>query len=53
MALIPPHGTLPRAREMERAEVVADASVLRGIVRMGPQVRYCDDKNRRPPEGPG
>jgi regulator of nucleoside diphosphate kinase len=40
------------AREMERAEVVADASVLRGIVRMGSQVRCCDDKNQRPPEGP-
>jgi regulator of nucleoside diphosphate kinase len=32
------------AREMERAKLVADASELRGIVRMGSQVRYCDDQ---------
>jgi len=32
------------AQEMERARVVADNSDLRGIVRMGSQVRYCDDK---------
>ncbi|MBR0843420.1 nucleoside diphosphate kinase regulator [Bradyrhizobium liaoningense] len=32
------------AQEMERASVVADDSVLRGVVRMGSQVRYCDDK---------
>jgi regulator of nucleoside diphosphate kinase len=32
------------AREMERAQVVSDDSDLRGVVRMGSQVRYCDDK---------
>ena len=32
------------AREMERARVVADDSGLRDVVRMGSQVRYCDDK---------
>ena len=32
------------AQEMERASVVADNSDLRGVVRMGSQVRYCDDK---------
>jgi len=33
------------AQEMERAKsVVADNSDLRGVVRMGSQVRYCDDK---------
>jgi regulator of nucleoside diphosphate kinase len=32
------------ARETERARVVADDCDLRGIVRMGSQVRYCDDK---------
>jgi regulator of nucleoside diphosphate kinase len=32
------------AREMERARVVADNSGLRDVVRMGSQVRYCDDK---------
>ena len=32
------------AEEMERASVVADNSDLRGVVRMGSQVRYCDDK---------
>ena len=32
------------AREMERASVVADNSGLRDVVRMGSQVRYCDDK---------
>ena len=31
-------------QEMERASVVADNSDLRGVVRMGSQVRYCDDK---------
>ena len=31
------------AQEMERASV-ADNSDLRGVVRMGSQVRYCDDK---------
>ncbi len=30
------------ARETERANVVADDSDLRGAVRMGSQVRYCD-----------
>jgi regulator of nucleoside diphosphate kinase len=32
------------AQEMERASVVAGNSDLRGVVRMGSQVRYCDDK---------
>ena len=32
------------AQEMERASVVANNSDLRGVVRMGSQVRYCDDK---------
>jgi len=32
------------AREMERASVVADDADLHGVVRMGSQVRYCDDK---------
>jgi regulator of nucleoside diphosphate kinase len=32
------------ACETERAKVVADDSDLRGIVRMGSQVRYCDNK---------
>lgn len=32
------------ARETERAKVVTDDFDLRGIVRMGSQVRYCDDK---------
>jgi len=32
------------AREMERASVVKDDSDLRGVVRMGSQVRYCDDR---------
>jgi regulator of nucleoside diphosphate kinase len=31
-------------QEMERASVVADKSDLRDVVRMGSQVRYCDDK---------
>jgi hypothetical protein len=31
-------------RETERAKVVADDCDLRGIVRMGSQVRYCEDK---------
>ncbi|HXT42077.1 MAG TPA: GreA/GreB family elongation factor [Candidatus Angelobacter sp.] len=31
-------------RETERAKVVADDCDLRGIVRMGSQVRYCVDK---------
>jgi regulator of nucleoside diphosphate kinase len=33
------------AREMERARVVADDSDLPGVVGMGSQVRYCDDKS--------
>ncbi|HKO73558.1 MAG TPA: nucleoside diphosphate kinase regulator [Bradyrhizobium sp.] len=33
------------AREMERASVVADDSDLPGVVRMGSQVRYCDDSS--------
>ena len=42
-------GLFPRvayflARETERAKVVARDCDLRGIVRMGSQVRYCDDK---------
>ena len=32
------------AQEMERASVVARNSDLRGVVRMGSRVRYCDDK---------
>lgn len=32
------------AGETERANVVADNSDLRGVVRMGSQVRYCDNK---------
>ena len=32
------------AQEMERARVVADNSDLRDVVRMGSQIRYCDDK---------
>jgi regulator of nucleoside diphosphate kinase len=32
------------ARETERAKVVTSDCDLRGIVRMGSQVRYCDDK---------
>lgn len=32
------------ARETERAKLVADASELRGIIRMGSQIRYCDDQ---------
>src|SRR6185437_13519091 len=31
-------------QEMERASVVADTSNLHDVVRMGSQVRYCDDK---------
>ncbi|MCK1626755.1 nucleoside diphosphate kinase regulator [Bradyrhizobium sp. 160] len=31
------------AREMERASVVTDNSDLRGVVRMGSQVQYCDN----------
>ena len=33
------------AQEIERASVVADNSDLRGVVRMGSQVRYCDDRS--------
>jgi regulator of nucleoside diphosphate kinase len=33
------------AREMERASVVADNSDLPAVVRMGSQVRYCDDNS--------
>ncbi|MBR0829145.1 nucleoside diphosphate kinase regulator [Bradyrhizobium manausense] len=32
------------AQEMERASVVADNCELRGVVRMGSQVRFCDDR---------
>jgi regulator of nucleoside diphosphate kinase len=32
------------AQEIERATVVADNSDLRGVVRMGSLVRYCDNK---------
>ena len=32
------------ARETERANVVASDSDLRGVVRMGSHVRYCDDR---------
>ena len=31
------------AREMERAEIVADDADLRGVVRMGSRVRYRDE----------
>jgi regulator of nucleoside diphosphate kinase len=31
------------ARETERAKVVADDFDLQGVVRMGSQVRYCDE----------
>ena len=31
------------AQEMERASVVTNNFELRGVVRMGSQVRYCDD----------
>jgi len=31
-------------REMNRANVVPDNADLRGVVHMGSQVRYCDDK---------
>lgn len=39
-----PHVAQFLARETERAKVVADDSDLRGVVRMGSQVRYSDDK---------
>ncbi|MBR0718379.1 nucleoside diphosphate kinase regulator [Bradyrhizobium liaoningense] len=32
------------AQEMERASVVPDDSELRGVVRMGSQVQFCDDR---------
>ncbi|WP_249159673.1 nucleoside diphosphate kinase regulator [Bradyrhizobium tropiciagri] len=32
------------ARETERAQIVADDAELRGVVRMGSRVRYCDDE---------
>jgi regulator of nucleoside diphosphate kinase len=32
------------AREMSRANVVPDNADLRGVVHMGSQVRYCDNK---------
>lgn len=32
------------AREMNRANVVPDDGDLRGVVHMGSQVRYCDDR---------
>ncbi|MCP3395532.1 nucleoside diphosphate kinase regulator [Bradyrhizobium sp. CCGB12] len=32
------------AQEMDRATVVTDNSELRGVVRMGSQVRFCDDR---------
>ena len=32
------------AREIERASVVSKNSDVRGVVRMGSQVRYCDDQ---------
>ena len=44
MALFPSAAVF-LAREMNRANVVADnAADLRGVVRMGSQVRYCDHK---------
>jgi len=30
------------AREVERANLVPDDTILEGVVRMGSQVRYCD-----------
>ncbi len=32
------------AREIERASVATDNSDMSRVVRIGPQVRYCDDK---------
>jgi regulator of nucleoside diphosphate kinase len=32
------------AREMNRANVVRDDADLRGVIHMGSQVRYCDDR---------
>ena len=32
------------AREMNRANVVCDDADLRGVIHMGSQVRYCDDR---------
>jgi regulator of nucleoside diphosphate kinase len=32
------------AREMNRANVVPDDADLRGVIHMGSQVRYCDDR---------
>jgi regulator of nucleoside diphosphate kinase len=44
MALFP-RAAIFLAREMNRANLVADdAADLRGVVRMGSQVRYCDHK---------
>ena len=43
MALFPRVAHL-LAGETERAKVVAGESDLRGVVRMGSQVRYCDNK---------
>ena len=42
-------GAVPRvayflARETERAKLVTDNCDLHGVVRMGSQVRYCDDE---------
>jgi len=39
-----PHVAHFLAREIERASVAADNSDMSGVVRMGSQVRYCDDK---------
>ena len=43
-AMLFPHVAHFLAQEMERASVVAENADLRGVVRMGSQVRYCDDK---------
>src|SRR5581483_7175545 len=32
------------AHEVDRASVVSNDATLRGVVRMGSQVRFCDDK---------
>lgn len=43
IALFPHVAHFP-ARETERAKVIADDSGLRGVIRMGSQVGYSDDK---------
>ena len=43
MALVPREAFF-LAREMNRANVVRDDADLRGVIHMGSQVRYCDDR---------